>query len=160
MLGIFKKKIKEVDLMAPVDGETVELSKVPDKVFASGMMGDGIAFNYKGNVVTAPCDGEITTIPDSLHAFGITAENGAEILVHIGMDTVNLQGKGFQKLVNVGDKVKMGAPIIKFNRSDIEAAGYNLITPLLVTNSKDYDVEVIDNGDVKAGDTIVLTVKK
>lgn len=160
MLNIFKKRVKEVNLVAPVDGEAVELSKVPDKVFASGMMGDGIAFDYKGNIVSAPCDGKITTIPDSLHAFGITADNGAEILVHIGMDTVNLQGKGFQKLVNTGDKVKAGTPIIKFDRDTIESEGYNLITPLLVTNSKDYTVEVSTNKSVKAGETIVVSVKE
>jgi len=160
MLGIFKKKIKDVDLVAPVDGELKALSTVPDKVFASGMMGDGVAFTYKSETVVSPCDGKITTIPSSLHAFGITADNGAEILVHIGMDTVNLKGEGFEKLVNVGDKVKAGTPIIKFDRKAIETKGYNLITPLLITNSKEYQVEVKGNEDVQAGQTVVATVKK
>lgn len=160
MLNIFKKRVKEVDLVAPVNGKAVDLKEVPDKVFASGMMGDGVAFRYTTNTVCAPCDGKITTIPNTLHAFGITAENDAEILVHIGIDTVNLKGNGFSKLVNEGDKVKAGDPIIKLDRSLIESKGYDLITPVLITNSKDYSVDIKNNGDVNAGRSVIASVNK
>ncbi|WP_119317026.1 PTS sugar transporter subunit IIA [Companilactobacillus formosensis] len=160
MLNIFKKKVKEVELVAPVNGKAVDLSEVPDKVFASGMMGEGIAFKYTGDTICAPCDGKITTIPNTMHAFGIIAENDAEILVHIGIDTVNLKGEGFKKLVNEGDKVKAGDPIIKLDRSLIESKGYNLITPVLITNSKDYSVEIQNIGDVNAGKSVIASVNK
>ncbi|GEN94005.1 PTS sugar transporter subunit IIA [Pediococcus ethanolidurans] len=160
MLNIFKKKVKKVSLVAPVSGETVELSKVPDKVFASGMMGKGIAFNFDSNEIAAPCDGKITMIPDSLHAFGITADNGAEILIHIGLDTVNLKGEGFTKLVEVGSHVKAGKPIIKVDHEAILAKGYNLVTMLLVTNSDDYTVEIKKVDKVEAGQSEVVTVEK
>lgn len=160
MLSIFKRKVKEVNLVAPVDGETVDVKEVPDKVFASGMMGEGVAFKYTSDIICAPCDGKVTTIPNTLHAFGITAENDAEILVHIGIDTVNLKGNGFSKLVNEGDKVKAGDPIIKLDRSLIESKGYDLITPVLVTNSKDYSVVIKNSGDVNVGRSVIASVNK
>ncbi|GEL15143.1 PTS sugar transporter subunit IIA [Pediococcus cellicola] len=160
MLNIFKKKVKKVSLVAPVKGETVELSQVPDKVFASGMMGKGIAFNFETSEIVAPCEGKITMIPESLHAFGITANNGAEILIHIGLDTVNLKGEGFAKLVEVGSHVKAGEPIIKVDREAILAKGYNLVTMLLVTNSDDFTVEIKKIDKVEAGQSEVVTVEK
>lgn len=160
MLNIFKKKVREVNLVAPVSGQVVALSEVPDKVFASGMMGKGLAFNYDTDTVVAPCDGKITMIPNTLHAFGLVAENGAEILIHIGLDTVNLKGEGFKKLVEVGSKVKAGDPVIKFNRDLITSKGYNLITMLLVTNSDDFNVDIKPVSKVEAGQTGVVFTEK
>lgn len=160
MINIFKKRVKTVTLVAPVDGQSVDLSEVPDKVFASGMMGPGAAFKYDGDTVTAPCAGKITLLPNTKHAFGITADNGAEILVHIGMDTVNLNGKEFEALAAVGDKVKAGDPIIKLDRAALEASGLNLITPVLVTNGSDYDVTIQPFGEVKQGQTAAVQIDK
>lgn len=159
MLKIFKRE-KKIELVAPIDGNTVALSAVPDKVFASGMMGKGIAVEPAGNVVVAPCAGKLTLLPDSKHAFGMKAVNGAEILVHIGLDTVNLKGSGFEALAHAGDKVDAGTPIIKFDRDFIEQKGYHLVTMLLVTNSSDYDVEIGETTRVTAGKTAIVTVTK
>lgn len=113
MFKLFKKTDDICKLFAPVNGKTIALENVPDKVFASKMMGDGIGFEYEGNTIYAPCDGKITLVANTLHAVGITSENGAEILIHIGLDTVSLNGKGFKKLINQGDKVKKGTPLIE-----------------------------------------------
>ncbi|WP_203663658.1 PTS glucose transporter subunit IIA [Lacticaseibacillus sp. 53-4] len=160
MLNIFKKKVTDATLVAPVTGNAVTLSEVPDKVFASGMMGKGLAFNFTGDTVYAPADGKITMMPTTKHAFGITTANGSEILVHIGIDTVNLKGSGFRALAKADDKVHAGDPIIQLDRAAIEKEGYNLITMLLVTNSADLDVTVNDVKEVKAGETAVVSTKK
>lgn len=160
MLKLLKKR-KEIHLYAPVDGHTIALGDVPDKVFASHMLGEGIAFQLDNNVVCAPCDGEITFIPSTLHAFGIKAHNGAEILVHIGLDTVNLKGKGFQKCVCQGDKVVSGTPIIEIDQMLMKEKNTNLITPMVITNSSSFNIEVKANQQVKAGKTeVIFCLKK
>jgi len=159
MLNIFKRE-KKIELFAPVSGTFVALTAVPDKVFASGMMGKGIAVNPTSDMVVAPCVGKITLLPDSKHAFGMKTANGAEILVHIGLDTVNLKGEGFEAMTQAGTKVEAGTPIIKFDRELIEQKGYPLITMLLVTNSSDFEVDVSEITEVTAGKTSVVTVTK
>lgn len=156
----FLKKSKEELLYAPVSGKCIELEKVPDKVFASKMMGEGVAFIYDQDIVCAPCDGELTLIANTLHAFGIKAKNGAEILVHIGLDTVNLNGKGFTKLKEQGTSVKVGEPIIKIDHSIMEEAGIDLTTPLIITNSSEFTVDIKNvNQDVEKGKDIVVLLK-
>lgn len=159
MFNLFKKK-KDNDLYAPVVGKTVSLEKVPDKIFADKLMGDGIAFEFEGDTVCAPCDGKISMIANTLHAFGITASNGAEILVHIGLDTVALEGNGFKAMVAGGEKVKKGAPIIEIDRDIIKQNNINLITPMIITNSNDFNFE-IENGDeqVIAGESKVISFR-
>lgn len=135
MFKFFKKNtIIETKLVAPITGKTIDLSQVPDQVFAQKMAGDGIAIDSTGDIVVAPADGELTLVFNTKHAFAITLNNGAELLVHIGIDTVSLNGEGFEQLVNAGTKVKAGTPIIKINRSLILNKGFSLITPVLVTN--------------------------
>lgn len=159
MFNLFKKK-KDNDLYAPVAGETVSLEKVPDKIFADKLMGDGIGFVFEGNTVCAPCDGKISMIANTLHAFGITAANGAEILVHIGLDTVTLEGQGFKAMVSAGEKVKKGTPIIEIDRNILKKKNINLITPMIITNSDEFNFE-IENGDmhVIAGESKVITFR-
>lgn len=159
MFDLFKKK-KDIDLYAPVVGETVSLEKVPDKIFADKLMGDGIGFIFEGNTVCAPCDGKISMIANTLHAFGITAANGAEILVHIGLDTVTLEGKGFKAMVAAGEKVKKGTPIIEIDRDIMKQNNINLITPMIITNSDEFNFE-IENSDkhVIAGESKVITFR-
>jgi sugar PTS system EIIA component len=159
MFNLFKKK-KDTDLYAPVVGETVSLENVPDKIFADKLMGEGIGFNFEGNIVCAPCDGKISMIANTLHAFGITAANGAEILVHIGLDTVTLEGQGFKSMVEVGEKVKKGTPIIEVDRDIMKQNNINLVTPMIITNSDDFNFD-IENGDkhVIAGESRVISFR-
>ncbi len=157
MLKIFKSKAENVEFVAPVDGKQILLSEIPDEVFSKGMLGDGIAFLPEADDVCAPCDGEITMIADTLHAFGMTGKNGVEILVHIGLDTVALEGKGFCKLEEVGHRVKKGTPIIKIERENLEKQGVNLCTPVIILNSSEYDIRKQENTKVKAGETLICS---
>ncbi|AWK50787.1 PTS glucose transporter subunit IIA [Clostridium beijerinckii] len=135
MFNFFKRKSnKEIKLVAPITGRTIDLSKVPDSVFAQKLAGDGVAIDPIGDIIVAPADGELTLVFKTLHAFAITLASGAELLIHIGIDTVSLNGEGFQQLVEAGTMVKSGTPIIKINRDFILSKGFSLITPVLITN--------------------------
>lgn len=160
MFKLFKKTDDICKLFAPVNGKTIALENVPDKVFASKMMGDGMGFEYEGNTIYAPCDGKITLVANTLHAVGITSENGAEILIHIGLDTVSLNGKGFKKLINQGDKVKKGTPLIEIDRQFMKEQNINLITPMVVTNAANYEINVIDEGKDVTTEEEVISCKK
>ncbi|WP_350345956.1 PTS glucose transporter subunit IIA [Lacticaseibacillus paracasei] len=158
IINLFKKN-KVLELVAPMTGKSIAINQVPDQVFASGMMGPGVAFDSNESIVYAPCSGKLTLMPSSKHAFGIKAANGAEVLVHIGLDTVNLNGEGFEALAKQDNKVKAGEPMIKFDRAAISAQGYNLITMLIVTNAANYQVNLSDPSSVKGGTTSVMTIK-
>ena len=131
MFGFFKKDLK---LVAPVAGKTIDLSQVPDEVFAQKMAGDGVGIDTTGNVIVAPADGELSLVFKTNHAFAMTLSNGIELLVHVGIDTVSLNGEGFERLVEPGVKVKAGTPILKVDRDFILGKGLSLITPVLITN--------------------------
>lgn len=154
------KKGKSLKLYAPVNGTMISLADVPDKVFASEMMGQGVAFVYDDNLVCAPCDGRITLIPSTLHAFGMIDATGAEILVHIGLDTVNLRGKGFKALVEQGCKVKKGTPVIEIDREFMKENDIVLTTPVVITNSSDFAVSITLNTVCERGITEILTCTK
>ncbi|MGL5617237.1 MAG: PTS sugar transporter subunit IIA [Sarcina sp.] len=156
MFGFLKKELK---LVAPINGKVIDLAKVPDPVFAEKMAGDGVAIDSTGNTIVAPCDGKIS-LPFS-HAFGITCDNGIEILVHVGIDTVTLQGEGFTQLVSDGDTVTAGTPILKIDRALIENKGISLITPVLITNPDSIkSLTPIVDEIVTAGESTILTYKK
>lgn len=158
MFGFLKKELK---LVSPVDGKTIDLSKVNDPVFAEKMAGDGLAIDSTGNTVVAPCDGTLTLIFKTNHAFSITTDNGVELLIHIGLDTVTLNGEGFERLIEEGQKVKAGTPIIKLNRELIESKGISLVTPVLITNVDSVkSISPIVGINTKAGETDILTYKK
>lgn len=149
MLSFFKKK-KDISLYAPVNGKAIALEEVKDQVFASKMMGDGIAFQFEEDTLYSPCDGEVSMIPPTLHAYGFTLPNGAEILVHIGLDTVALNGKGFEVLVKQGDKVKVGDPIVKIDQAFMKSKGIDLTTPMIVAEGNNHTFVVKnDLEDVK-----------
>jgi len=158
MFNFFKKKSnKEIKLVAPITGKTIDLSAVPDKVFAEKLAGDGIAINPTGNVIVAPADGELTLVFKTMHAFAITLSNGAELLIHIGIDTVSLNGEGFKQLVEAGTIVKAGTPIIQIDRDFILSKGLSLITPLLITNMdivKELKAD-IDNNVIAGKDEVI-----
>lgn len=157
MFNFFKK---ECQLVSPVDGKVVPLEQVPDEVFAQKMAGDGIAINSTGDVFVAPADGSLSMIFKTNHAFGMILDNGIEILVHIGIDTVELDGQGFERIASEGQKIKAGEPVIKINRQFIEEKGYSLITPVLITNQDELkEINYNYNDDAKGGTDVVLTYK-
>ena len=130
-----------LDLLAPLDGWAAPLSEVPDPVFAEKMMGDGVAIDPISDVLRAPCDGEVIVLHRAGHAVTIRAANGAEILMHIGLETVALAGKGFTPKVKEGDKVKAGDALISFDLDQVAKGAKDLITPIIVTNPDEFVIE-------------------
>ena len=144
-------------LLAVADGELIPLSEVPDPVFAQKMAGDGAAVIVKGNTIVAPADGELSLVFKTKHAFAMTLDNGLEILVHIGVDTVSLDGEGFEQLAEQGKKVKAGTPIIKIDRDFILGKGLSLATPILITNVDNAkSITAVTSGSVVAGENIAV----
>ena len=143
-------------LSACLNGTVVPLADVKDEAFASGALGDGIAIEPTDGELVAPADGEISSTFETHHAVGMTTADGAELLMHIGIDTVKLGGKHFTYLVNEGDKVKKGQPLIRFELEAIKAEGYPVTTPVIVCNTDDYAaVEAKASGTVKQGDALL-----
>lgn len=148
--------IKREILKSPLTGNLVALSDVPDEVFSSGVLGKGIAVEPTVGEVIAPADGEITTLFPTGHAVGIKTNNGAELLIHIGMDTVKMNGDGFKTHVQQGDKVKQGQLLIEFDIAKIKSAGYPVITPFVVTNFAEYkDIITADGKTINGGDNLI-----
>jgi len=133
MFGLFKKKKEKLLIFAPIKGTVIDITDVPDAVFSGKMMGDGVGIEPEENVITAPCDGKVILVAKTLHAVAVEAQ-GVEILIHIGMDTVELNGQGFSAHVGTGDVVKKGDPLISFDREYISKQGKILITPVVITN--------------------------
>ena len=147
---------KDTVLSACLNGTVVPLADVKDEAFASGALGDGIAIEPTDGELMAPADGEISSTFETHHAVGMTTTDGAELLMHIGIDTVKLGGKHFTYLVNEGDKVKKGQPLIRFELEAIKAEGYPVTTPLIVCNTDDYAaVAAKASGTVKQGDALL-----
>ena len=147
---------KDTVLSACLNGTVVPLAEVKDEAFASGALGDGIAIEPIDGELVAPADGEISSTFETHHAVGMTTVDGAELLMHIGIDTVKLGGKHFTYLVNEGDKVKKGQPLIRFELEAIKAEGYPVTTPLIVCNTDDYAaVAAKASGTVKQGDALL-----
>lgn len=158
MLSIFKKKKEALALLAPVTGTTVALEHIADPVFSTKVMGDGIAFRFDGDTICAPCSGKITMIAETAHAFGMELENGAEILIHIGLDTVNLNGQGFTVLAAAGKKVQAGTPVIRIDRDFMAAHQIDLTTPMVVTEPNGCTLQIAEAPQaVTAAQTQVIT---
>ena len=154
---------QEVVLTAPLNGTVVALEDVPDPVFSSGAVGKGAGIEPSDGAsikVVAPADGSVVVAPSSGHAYGLALDNGLEILIHVGIDTVNLKGKGFDVKVGKGDRVKAGQTLVVVDRAVIEEAGYKLVTPVLVTNYMNFaEVEVIADGSIEAGTDLIKATK-
>lgn len=147
---------KSEALVSPLKGDVIALSEVKDEAFSTGALGQGLAIIPSEGKLYAPCDGEITTFFPTGHAIGITTEKGAEILMHVGMDTVKLDGDGFAPKKQQGDKVKKGELLLEFDIEKIKGAGLEATTPVIITNSDDYsDVAVTEPKTVNPGDEIV-----
>ncbi|WP_374848387.1 beta-glucoside-specific PTS transporter subunit IIABC [Enterococcus gallinarum] len=151
---------ERVVLSSPLVGRVVPLNEVKDQVFSSGAMGKGIAIDPANGTLVAPADGTITTLFPTGHAIGLTTTDGVEILMHIGMDTVELEGKGFEIFVKQEDQVKKGDLLVKFDLSLIKEAGYSTVTPIVVTNTPNYlDVLDMNQEDVLQGEDFLAIVK-
>ena len=150
------KKTKTVKIASPLDGAAVPLSEVKDPAFSEGMLGKGVAILPGRGHVAAPVNGTIKHMFDTGHAVSLVSDDGAEILIHIGLDTVKLGGEHFTPLAKTGDVIKTGDGLIDFNLEAIKAAGYDVITPVVVCNHENYKQFDAQTGmDVKIGDEIV-----
>ena len=152
--------VAEETLVSPLSGDVVALENVNDPVFSSGAMGKGLAVKPSEGVVYAPADAEVTIAFETGHAYGLKTASGAEILIHIGIDTVSMNGNGFEKLVAAGDKVKAGTPIAKFDVAKIAEAGLDDTTMIIVTNTADFaEVSPLAEGTIAHGDNFMKVVK-
>ena len=154
-----KATIGKVELSAYLTGKVIPIDEVPDQVFSQKVLGDGLAIEPTDNVLLAPADGEITVVNEgTYHACGILLDNGAEILLHIGLDTVSMNGDGFTPFVKEGQRVKRGDKLIAFDPEKIKAAGHPCVTVLVVTDENDQPVQLNTGMDVKAGQGNIATI--
>lgn len=155
----FSKKKKKVSILAPISGEIVPLENIPDEVFSSKMVGDGIGIRPTDGIIVAPMDGVIAQLFPTLHAILIQSKDGIEMLIHIGIDTVNLKGQGFESFVSKGDNVHLGDKLLKVDLDYINSKAKSLISPIIITNYGDY--EGLDKmvGPVKKGVDKILEIQ-
>ncbi len=154
-----KSIMREEILTSPIKGTVKPLSEVKDEAFASGLLGKGIAIEPKEGKVIAPADGTLTTLFPTLHALGITTDSGAEILIHVGMDTVKLDGKYFKARVKQGNKIKEGDVLLEFDINAIRKAGYSLETPVIITNFDKYlDIIETSKNTVESGENLLTAL--
>ena len=157
MFGFGKKKT--FTLKAPLSGKPVPLEQIPDPAFAERLVGDGGAIEPSGDLLVAPCDGTIAVLFPTGHAVALITDNNLEILMHIGIDTVELKGIGFEKLVEQGDKVVQGQPLLRFDTKAIQAGGRPTVSPILITNMEAIKSVEISYEEQIAGETLFLTVE-
>lgn len=156
MLGLFKGKAKGNFIYAPCKGEVVALEDVPDPAFSEKVLGDGFAVIPTEGKIYAPADGEVTMVFDTRHAVTMTSAQGAEILIHIGLDTVTLKGEPFTAHVAAGDHVKKGDLLMDVDLDKIKAAGLNIITPVLICNTDDYkEISLQKKGEATLDDAVL-----
>ena len=145
-------------IYAPMKGKVIPLSEVPDETFASGALGDGCAIIPEEGVVYAPVDGKVSMVFDTKHAIGLTSKDGAELLIHIGINTVELKGEPFEVLVADGDQIRAGQPLVRFDMDFIAKKGCSLATPVIVTNGDDYaKLTLVKTGDTKVGEKLLCS---
>ena len=160
LFGKTEETIDPNQIYAPMAGRAVPVTEVPDPTFAEGLLGDGIAIIPTDGKVYAPCNATVGTMFDTGHAISLEADNGAEILIHVGLETVGLEGKPFTVHVNSGDKVKKGDLMIEVDLEAVKAAGLNTITPMLICNTDDYPTfNTFVGKDVTNGDVVIELAK-
>ena len=155
---LFGKKLEGI--YAPIAGKAVAITEVPDPTFAEGMLGNGIAIEPTDGKVYAPCDATVDMMFDTGHAVSMTTESGIEILVHVGLETVGLEGKPFTVHVQNGDKVKKGQLLIEADLEAIKAAGLPTITPVLICNTDDYTTFNVTTGKAVTNADVVIELGK
>lgn len=163
-MGLFDKLFggkseEKIELAAPVAGEAVPVTEVNDPTFSEEILGKGVAIRPQGNQVVAPCDGTIEMMFDTGHAVSLVSSQGAEILIHVGLETVKLKGAHYTTHAANGDQVKKGQLLITFDRDAIAADGFDTITPIVICNTDNYSSVECRTGEVQAGDTILTLTK-
>ncbi len=160
MFNFLKKAPPEKSLVAPVDGTVIDLSDVPDDVFAQRIVGDGVAIEMTGSEIVSPCSGKLSMVFRTGHAFGLTTPDGIEVLVHIGIDTVALKGEGFTALLEAGCDVAAGTPVIRIDDALLRKKGVPMYTPILITNQqKVKGLKPCIGERVTAGRDVILSYK-
>ncbi len=150
---------KEI-LCSPMEGEIISCGQIKDLTFQKEMLGTTVAIKPSVGKVYAPADGKVEMMIETLHAISLTTESGTEILIHIGIDTVALKGKYFKGYVKEGKEVKRGDLLLEFDIEEIENAGYDLASPVIICNTEDYEIiERVENTEVKVGETIMKLKK-
>lgn len=160
MFDFLKKKDKGIEIGSPVKGKAVPISQVSDPTFGEEILGKGVAIQPEEGKIYAPADGTIEMLFDTKHAVSMTTTEGVELLVHIGLDTVALKGEHFTAHKGNGDAVKKGDLLISVDLEAVKAAGYDVITPMVVCNTSDYQtVDAVTGSDVNPGDTVLILKK-
>ncbi|WP_169734415.1 PTS sugar transporter subunit IIA [Deefgea rivuli] len=150
----------ETILFAPVTGEVVAIEDVPDAAFASKAVGEGVGIRPTGKLVVAPCDGELVKIFNTNHAFALVTDSGAELIVHIGIETVKLGGQGFTRLAQQGSRVKAGDPVLELDLDYLAANAASIISPVVLSNADQFTaLESVASGSVEAGKTVLYKFK-
>ena len=158
---MFEKNAKIISLKAVEDGRTIPMDEVNDQTFAQELLGPGIAIVPSNGTVVSPIDGMIATVMDTKHAVCIQGEDGLELIVHAGLDTVELNGKYYQTYKEIGDQVKAGDVLLEFDLEEIAKAGYDVTTPIVITNLGDYKItKCLTGQQVKAGEEVIQLTKQ
>ena len=151
---------REEILIAPADGKVIPLNEVKDEAFSQGVLGKGVAILPENGRICSPVNGTVQALFPTLHALGLVSEEGTEVLIHVGINTVELNGEGFTAHVAAGDTVKKGQLLLEFNRQEIEAKGYCMETPVLITNSDEFREIVITEGkEIREKETLMILKK-
>lgn len=158
---MFEKNAKTILLKAVEDGRTIPMDEVNDQTFAQELLGPGIAIVPSNGTVVSPINGTIATVMDTKHAVCIQGEDGLELIVHAGLDTVELNGKYYQTYKEIGDQVKAGDVLLEFDLEEITKAGYDVTTPIVITNLGDYKItKCLTGQQVKAGEEVIQLTKQ
>lgn len=154
-----KPLVERIEVKSPLKGTVVPLKEVADSVFSGGGLGEGIAIEPADGRVYAPADGVVSAVMDSRHAVGITADNGAEILIHVGLDTVKLEGEGFIIHCKMGDRIKTGDLLLECDVALLKKRGYDIVTPVLISNSAEFvSIKAVGKEEIAVGDVILTAV--
>lgn len=158
-LGLGKNK--NIVILSPLEGDTIPINEVNDPTFSDKILGDGIAILPKKGEVVAPVDGTVVIMFETKHAVSIVSDQGTEILIHVGLDTVNLRGEFYQSYVNAGDKVEAGDLLLTFDMDKIKEAGYEIITPIVICNTDAYsEIRKVTGSAVNKLDQIMILKSK
>ncbi|XKM13649.1 PTS glucose transporter subunit IIA [Orbaceae bacterium ac157xtp] len=149
-----------IEIFAPITGDIVKIEDVPDVVFAEKIVGDGVAIKPRGNKIVAPLSGRVSKIFETNHAIAIESDEGIELFVHFGIDTVELKGEGFTRLIEEGQQVKMGDTIIEFDLPFLESKAKSVLTPIVISNMDSIHELIKLSGSVEEGKTPIMKVKK
>lgn len=159
MFNLIKKKNEKLYSIA--NGEVISITRVNDKIFAEKLLGDGVAFLLSDGKIYSPCEAEVVMIANTKHAIGLKTKNGSELLIHIGLDTVNLKGEGFSVFVKTGDKVKQGTKLVEVNLEFMNSKKIDLTTPIILTNGNEYSLNILkSNQKIGLNDVIIKLEQK